>query len=167
MFHDNAKRYSLSTRLCCCALIGATLLTLFLPPGSSEAAKCFLTITTMNFGPYDMLSPTPADTTSQLNIRCNNQPRDPLTVTLSLSPGNGSYAQRTMVGAAGGTLLYNIFANSGMSSIMGDGTGESVNRTRILDKNTPWNVTLYGRIPDSQTVPLGLYSDSLTVSVVW
>lgn len=145
------------------------LLVLSSHPSTSWAAggNCFLTATPLSFGTYDMLSPIPRDATAQFNIRCTNQPKNPLTVTLSLTTGNGSYAQRLMLGSNGGALIYNIFLNAGLSQVLGDGTGGSTTISQTIDKTTPWTVTLFGRIPASQSVPVGAYTDTLVGTIVW
>lgn len=127
-------------------------------------AQCNITATPLAFGNYDTLSTTPLDSTASLNISC--KPKKPFTVTVQFSPGSsGSFSQRSMSGP--GTLLYNLFTDASMTNIMGDGTGGSSTLQRIVDKANPWNLTIFGRIPALQTVPAGIYADSLTATILF
>lgn len=150
--------------------IAWALLLVFFWGGMSLAwsAACKITATPLTFGVYDMLSQIPKDATAQLLISCNNKTISPATVQVRISAGGGTVGQRRMAGPiAGSVLLYNLFTNPGMSSIVGDGTAGSEVLTNVVDKSTPWNVTLYGRIPPLQTIPIGIYSDALTATILY
>ena len=131
---------------------------------SAWGAQCNITATPLTFGSYDTLNPSPLDSTSTLSINC--KPKQPFVVEVQLSAGNsGSFGQRTMTGP--GTLLYNLYTNASMSTLFGDGTGGSTTLTRTVGRNTPWNLNIFGRIPALQSVPAGLYSDTLTATILW
>lgn len=133
------------------------------------SSACKITATALNFGVYDMLSLVPRDATAQLAIRCNHKPTAPASVRVTLSAGGaGTVGQRKMAGPlAGSPLFYNLFANPGMSSIFGDGTAGSETPTNLVDKSSPWDVTIYGRIPPLQSIPIGTYSDALTATILY
>lgn len=133
------------------------------------SSACQITTTTLNFGVYDMLSPVPRDATAQLTIRCNHKITAPASVQVTLSAGGaGTVGQRKMTGPlAGSPLFYNLFANPGMSTIFGDGTAGSETLTNLVDKSATWRVTIYGRIPPLQTIPIGTYSDALTATILY
>jgi spore coat protein U-like protein len=64
------------------------------------------------------------------------------------------------------TLNYNIFTDSAMSSIWGDGTSGTQTVMHSPNKKTVPE-TLYGRIPPGQDISTGLYIDTLTVTITW
>lgn len=139
------------------------------PPDAAEAFKCTITATGLNFGSYNTLSPTPLDSTASIGVTCNippQNPKAPLTVTISMSPGNsGSSAQRWMQTTAPGHFNYNLYTNASFSTIWGDGGGNSSTLTGFVSKVSPWQMILYGRIPAQQNVRVGSYSDSITITI--
>jgi len=86
---------------------------------------------------------------------------------ITLSIGNGtSYATRRMV-SGGEQLFYNLYRDAARQVIWGDGTGGT---QAYLIKNPQGNnqdisVPIFGRIPPSQNVGVGSYSDTITVSL--
>jgi spore coat protein U-like protein len=70
--------------------------------------------------------------------------------------------------SGGGDLLsYNLFTDSALTQVWGDGaTGGSV-LTQKVTKNKAWNAIVYGSLPAQQNVSAGSYSDSLLVTIIW
>ena len=136
---------------------------------SAWPAACKITTTPLTFGSYDVFLLTAKAATAQVTITCNNKTTDPATVQLTLSAGNsGNSGQRAMTGSGGGApLLYNIYTTAGLLTVLGDGSGGSISPTALVDKSTPWVVTLYGSIPPRQSVLVGTYSDSLIATILY
>lgn len=134
----------------------------------SRADLCNVTATLLNFGPYDVFSSVPRDATATITLLCTNPPQKNLPVTITLTSGGaGAFNPRQMGTASGDRLDYNLFTNSTMSAIWGDGTGGSSTLTNVVNKNLPWNATVFGRVPAGQDVRVGSYSDTITVTVLW
>lgn len=151
-----------STRL----LAGAVFLIPFL--AGNALALCNVSATGLSFGSYDDFSPVPLDTTGTVTVGCDEAP--PPDVTISIGPsGNGSFNPRAMRHAfLTDLLLYNIFPDASRGAVWGDGTaGTSTVFLKNVTKNTPRTTTIYGRIPAGQSVSLGPYSDTLTVTILW
>ena len=133
------------------------------------AFKCDVTATNLNFGNYDTMAPAPCDSTASINVACNmppQHPNSPLTVTISISPGSsGSFAQRQMQSTSTDNLNYNLYSNASFSTIWGDGGGSSSTQVGFVTSTTPWDATLYGRIPALQNIRAGSYSDTITVTI--
>jgi len=126
------------------------------------------------FGIYNPLSAVANASTGNLKITCNGSGTGSanVTVNVSLSTGlSGSYATRKMFSGVH-TLNYNIFWSTAYNQIIGDGSGGS-----FAGSAGPFVVpaggsnlatgTLYGRIPASQDVTPGSYSDVVTVTVTY
>lgn len=142
-------------------------LVLLLAKGAN-AVQCNISTTPVNFGFYDLFSITDLSSTGSITVTCNNPARNPLSVTVNLNAGgSGSFAQRRMSATAGGALFYNLYSDAARSRILGDGSGGSVNLSNVMSKVAPWNITIYGRIPALQNVIPGVYSDSITATVLW
>lgn len=136
----------------------------------AAAFNCSVNATGLNFGSYDVFSPTPKDATATITVSCNAPLQNPLTpVVVSLSPGtSGSFAQRRLQRTGGpDQLAYNIFTNPSFSTVWGDGNSSSQTQSSIINRTAPWVATLYGRIPARQNVSAGSYSDLITVTVDW
>ncbi len=155
--------------------ISAMLLMLLGPlPAAAQGApgQCRISATGLNFGSYDVFSPSPAETTGTVEVTCTvppGHPHGPQTVTISLSPGaSGSFTQRHMLPIAGGApLAYNLYTEPGASSIWGTGAGGSRVLTNQVDRDNPWHATIFGRIPAGQNVRAGSYADSITITIEW
>lgn len=155
------KRYR-SARL----LAGAVLLIPLL--AGSASALCNVSATGLSFGPYDDFSPVPLDTTGTVTVVCDEA--GPPDVMISIGPsGNGSFNPRAMRHASlPDLLLYNLFTDASRGAVWGDSTaGTSTVFLKNVTKNKPRMTTIYGRIPAGQSVSLGPYSDTLTVTIIW
>ena len=125
-------------------------------------ASCSISVTSVNFGSYNVFGGSATDSTGTITYNCNNQANN---VGVTLSKGvSASYNPRTMT-KAGEVLNYNLYRDAARTSIWGDGTAGTVTYTR----NNPPNgndvtLTIYGRVPAGQDVSAGVYSD--TVSAV-
>lgn len=143
--------------------------------GAHAAAICGVTASTMNFGTYDVLTPTPTDSSTTVTIICIRNPppgSEIVNYTLSLSVGAGSYAARTMSNGPA-TLNYNLHTDPTRTpaTIWGDGTSGSVTvsgATARLNNQNPIRTathTIYGRIPAQQDVPVGTYNGSVILTM--
>lgn len=138
--------------------------------------SCTVANVPVAFGSYNAFGGAALDTTGQISVSCTgvtvlgivtiNAP-----YTISLSQGGGaSYSPRKM-SLLSNRLNYNLYTDSARSIIWGDGTGgtSTVSGTAscsgLLTCVATNNHVVYGRIPASQNVPIGAYSDSITVTV--
>jgi spore coat protein U-like protein len=121
----------------------------------------------INFGNYDVFSITPADSTGTIQILCDvTAPH----VVISIGPSqySGVFNPRQMKHSSSSYLLsYNLYTDAGRTVIWGDGTGGTSTVTQKAMKNTPLNMTIYGRIPAGQDVYVGSYGETVTVTIVW
>jgi spore coat protein U-like protein len=144
------------------------VLLLFFAEGGN-AFQCNVVTTPVNFGYYDLFSITDLNSTGSITVTCNAPIQNPaVPVRLDLTAGSsGSFALRRMVSTSGGRLNYNLYSDAAKTMILGDGTGGSVNLSSVISKTAPWKITIYGRIPARQNVAPGVYSDSLTATILW
>lgn len=130
--------------------------------------SCNVGVSAVSFGTYDSTSGTDLLATGTINLSCNNKS---VHVVLKLNAGIGvgtSFATGRMMTRLpeGGTMIYNLYTNSGRSQIFGDGTGGSASLPLIVNKTKAQ--TIWARIPGSQTSLLaGNYSDTVTVTITY
>jgi spore coat protein U-like protein len=139
----------------------AALLSVLALPGAARAAtSCTINATgAVAFGAYDWTSASPTDSLGTITYTCDG------TALVFLSQGSsGNYTQRTMLSGAN-SLGYNLYTDAARSAVWGDffngGTVE------FAPAGTRLQLQVYGRIPASQNVPPGSYSDSITVTFLF
>lgn len=132
-------------------------------------AVCNVAATGIDFGSYDVFSPTPRDSTGSITVSCDEIP--PANVVIAIGPGGaGTFLPRWMRHASlPDALGYNVFTSPSMAVVWGDGTGATATVTmgRVPPNRPPKPVTIYGRIPPAQNVAAGTYSDTLVVTITW
>jgi spore coat protein U-like protein len=131
---------------------------------ASVAGSCTISATDVALGAYD---PGNASTGSgTITYQC----------TPGLSPsieldagqnGGGNPNDRAMSNGASGLLDYNIYQDSGFSTLWGDGTNGSTVENVTADGNSD-NVTAYVIAPSGQnSAAAGSYSDTVQATIVW
>ena len=156
--------------------IFAAFVSAFLAPLAHAATtvNCTASASGIAFGIYNPLSALADASTGTLKVTCSGSGTGSanVTVNVTLSSGlSGSYATRKMFSGAN-VLDYNIYWSTAYNQIVGDGTGGS-----FAGSAGPFVVTaggsnfatgtFYGRIPASQDVAPGAYSDLITVTVTY
>lgn len=150
----------------------AALLLASLAPAAQALGTCSVTTLPVAFGNYDPTSASNNDS-GQGTVSVTCALISGLSATMSydiaLSAGTGTLSQRQM-GAGGARLNYNLYSNSGRSTIWGDGTSGTV---KVSDSyllgltNVTRPYTVYGSIPKQQSATSGSYTDSITVTVTY
>lgn len=120
-------------------------------------SACTINATQLDFGNYKPFDNANLDTHSNITVRCDSY----TFVTVSLSTGNsGTYTNRLILSNSF-NLSYNLYQNSGRTHIWGDGTGNTRTVTKFVRRNRNTTYSVYGRIPGSQSVPPGIYTDNI------
>lgn len=131
-------------------------------------AACDVATTNIHFGVYDVFSNSPKDSTATISVDCDEAPPPIVTIRIGPSSGSGGFLPRQMRHATRtDRLSYNLFIDSSMSVVWGDGTGGTATVSHKVTKNKTWVATLYGRIPSGQDVSAGSYSDTVSVTITW
>jgi len=150
--------------------ITAVLTSLFLlflwTDNSAGKGRCWSTITSVNFGTYDIFSPAPTDSTGAVSIYCNQE--NFITISIGRSANSGSFNPRQMRLSTGTDLMdYNLYRDVSGSQIWGDGTGGAFIVSGAVARKGTANFIIYGRIPAGQDISAGIYMDTLTVTLTW
>ena len=143
-----------------------------------QAATCSVVGLPLAFGAYGSPGGAQVDSTATLTVTCTPDAillscRTDYTVRLSTGT-SGSYSPRQLASGAN-RLNYNLYTSAARTTVWGNGTGgtgtvagtisTSILGLICLAGNN--NHTVYGRIPASQNVAAGLYSDTITVTVTY
>ena len=127
---------------------------------------CTLSVTGVNFSPYDVLAPAPNDTVGNLAISCDEVPPPGVTVSIGASPTSGGFSPRRMRGTFD-LLDYNLYTEARHANVWGDGTNSTNTVSVRVPRNNPATLKIYGRIPPQQNVSAGSYADTLVVTINW
>lgn len=131
-------------------------------------AACNVAATNINFGTYDVFSNSPSDSTGTVSVDCDEDPSPIVTIRIGPSFNSGGFNPRQMRHTTmPDRLNYNIFTDSSMSVIWGDGTQGTATVTDRVFRNSLWVRTMYGRIPAGQDVSVGTYSETVSVTITW
>lgn len=131
-------------------------------------AACTVSTTSINFGNYDEGLTLPNDSTGTITVTCDEASPPNVTITISHSPNSGVFNPRRMKHFTIAEFLnYNLFTDASRTSIWGNGTQGTSTIIRKVTKGKSAIVTVYGRIPASQNVSAGQYSDNLTATIIW
>jgi spore coat protein U-like protein len=142
-----------------------TLLLLLCSNTNAFAAGCSLG-GSINFGTYDPVSKVSNSSSANLTVTCS------LISIFNLSLGtgqSGNYLSRIMTSGAPNTdkLQYNLYLNSGHTSIFGDGTEGTSSLNQISIKIGATTVPIYGLIPAQQNISAGAYTDSVAIMITF
>ncbi len=133
---------------------------------ATVASNCVISSTNLNFGNYD--ATTALTGSSSVVVRCSNG----TIYTVSLSPGSGSFATRTMKNGTN-NLEYNLYTTNALTTVWGDGTASTGTRGGTgtgLSAARDQTLTVFGSLPNStanQDAPAGAYTDTITATVTY
>ena len=145
---------------------GFLIIALLALSGEISAQTCSVRVISLQFGDYNPLSGSTLDTTADVYVTCDLA----IPYTIALDAGansSGNFNPRRMIMVGGeNSLAYNIFRDPGRIEIWGDGRNNTFAHVGI-GKGTESHFIAFGRLPGGQNVPVGLYSDVLSVLVEW
>lgn len=145
--------------------VRALMLAALLAPATAGAV-CNVLGVNLPFGPYDPLSPAGTAVSATITVTCDQSPAPTVTIMIGPSVVSGSMTPRQMRLVGGSDVLnYNLYVDAQLSTVWGDGTGGTAVRSDRVQKNKPWTATVYGRVPGSQDVTVGTYSDSISITI--
>jgi spore coat protein U-like protein len=142
------------------AVLAATAGTTFNVTANVVAA-CTVSASNVAFGSYTAVQ---LDGSGSISVNCTNQ--SPYTVELDVGGGSGAtMANRKMNGPSNHTLTYSLYQDSSRTTVWGSVAGTQA--VAGTGSGTAQALTVYGRIPASQTPVAGSYTDTITVTVTY
>jgi spore coat protein U-like protein len=134
----------------------------FMMPSIVLGASCsFVGITSINFGGYDVFALSPNNSgIGSISVNCLDT-KAPVVVSLSAGQSNNYISREMMSGPH--RLYYNLFTSASRTSVWGNGTGTS--STMLINANNVSTLNIFGQIPERQDANVGVYMDSIVVTV--
>jgi spore coat protein U-like protein len=144
----------------------------FSSASAASLASCTVSGSGINFGLYNPLAGGDSTTSGNITTNCSLLLGISLLVvyTVSLSAGNGTFAQRQMQSGSS-KLYYNLFSNSADTNVWGDGSAgtSTVTDGYLLGLGgNPRSYDVYGKIPAGQSmVGAGSYNDTVVITIAF
>lgn len=132
---------------------------------ATVADHCDVSATNLAFGSITPVTNTNNDITSTVTVTCSNGTSYNVGLNTGLN-ASGSTRRMSDGGATPNYLTYEMYSNSGRTSIWGNTVGTDT--VAGTGNGTDQALTVYGRVPSGQqTVPTGSYTDTVTVTVTF
>lgn len=149
--------------LACGAADAATTSTTF-SVNATVLASCAISATNLNFGNYDPGSATPDDATSTVSVQCSTGTSYAVSLDAGTTSGS-TLTSRNMSDGIASTLNYQLYTDAAHTTVWGDGSGSTLTNSGVGTGSSSQDYTVYGRVPISQFVTSGAYSDTITATV--
>lgn len=148
------------------AILAAALLAA--PLAASPARACTISATGVAFGAYNPQSAANDDANGTVNLACPTAVTAPI---VALNAGLWGVVNLRKLKSGVYTLNYNLYTTSARTIIWGNGLLGTVTLTlsggTISGGTRNFSRTIFGRIPGSQNVGAGAYSDTITLTVTF
>ena len=126
-------------------------------------ATCTVGAGSLAFGAFNPTLNTNLDVSGTFTVTCTNA--TPYVLSLNAGLGTGATTTTRKMTSGANLLNYNIFQNTTRTTNFGNtsgtdtlaGTGSGIAQT----------ITAYGRIPAQTTAAVGVYSDTVTITVTY
>ena len=133
---------------------------------ATVVSSCTVSGTTLNFGNTidPLATSTPVDATSSLSIQCTNTTPYAVALNAGSNAGGASNFGARAMKSGSRSLAYQLYLDTGRSSIWGDGSAGSASYTGT-GTGSAQSLNIYGRLPSLANVVPGAYTDTVTVTV--
>src|SRR5688500_10883114 len=129
------------------------------------AASCAVSASDLDFGAYASNQNAPVQGQTAIQLLCGTGTLAELSLDAGTGPG-GSTSRRRMEQEAGRDRLdYDLFQDPGRTIHWGDRSG--VDTLEVETTGAQQTVPVYGQVPGGQRVRDGIYSDMITVRVLF
>jgi spore coat protein U-like protein len=139
-----------------------------LASGCAGAAWCSASAVSVPFGNYNQFRIAHSDTNGNIAVTCTGVSGEMVTYTIALSAGGSGTAGVRQMRYGASTMSYNLYTTSSRTTIWGDGSGgtlPAVDSFALSGTQATRNYPVYGRTFARQNVPVGLYGDSIVVTL--
>jgi spore coat protein U-like protein len=133
---------------------------------ATVVSSCTVSGALLNFGSAidPLAASVPLDASSSLTVQCTNTTPYAVALNAGLNAGGAStFTARRMTNGAH-TMAYQLYTDSGRSTVWGDGTSSSSTSSGTGTGSTQ-TLTVYGRVPSLSGAVPGTYADTVTVTI--
>lgn len=139
----------------------ATTVTSSVAVSANVASSCNVTVSPLGFGVYVSTADLLGITT--ISITCTNT--TPYNIGLNAGLSTGATVTTRKMTNGSNTLSYSLYKNSGRTTNWGNTVGTDT--VSGVGNGTAQTITIYGKIPMSQNVAPGAYTDTVQLTVTF
>ena len=136
-----------------------------MPVRMEIVASCSVSAADLDFGAYASNSQTPAQGQTAIQLLCGAGTVAELSLDAGSGPGGNTSRRRMEQDGGQDRLDYDLFQDPARTIHWGDRSG--VDTLEVEATGAPQTVPVYGQIPGGQRVRGGIYSDMITVRVLF
>jgi spore coat protein U-like protein len=126
-----------------------------------------ITVSSVAFGPYSPGDMTGDQANGSIGVTCTVTLSSALpNFTIALNGGLANQLNSRVMSFLGNNLQYNLYTTGSYATIWGDGTTSTQTQSYTAGAAST-SYTVYGLIPNHQFLPIGLYLDTITVTVTY
>lgn len=125
---------------------------------------CVVTALPLAFGNYDPTSVSPVTGSTTLSVLCTRGTS--FRTGLNAGTATGATVSTRSMSSGGESLNYALYQDSAYTTNWGNTPGTDT-PAAVTAGNGATTQTVYGRIAASQNVPIGVYTDTITVTVTY
>ncbi|MBO1056630.1 MAG: spore coat protein U domain-containing protein [Dolichospermum sp. JUN01] len=133
---------------------------------STVSNNCTISTAALSFGTYNPVEGS--NVTGTVTTNCTAYVNAVITLGQGFYSATGSSNEvplrRLQNGASASYLNYNLYKNSGKTTIWGNSTSTGVT---VIGTGTEESTSVYGEIPAGQSVAAGSYTDDVTATVTY
>ena len=168
------RSYRISRRLVACLAFAALPATLHgqtytatagMPVRVEIVGFCNVSASDLDFGAYASNQNTPVQGQTTIQLQCSPGIVAELGLDEGTGPGGNTKRRRMEQDRGTDRLDYDLFQDPGRTVHWGDRSG--VDTLEVEATGAPQTVPVYGQIPGGQRVRDGIYSDMITVRVLF
>ena len=126
---------------------------------------CNVSASDLDFGAYASNQNTPVQGQTAIQLQCSGGTVAELHLDAGTGPGGNTSRRRMEQDAGRDRMDYDLFQDPGRTIHWGDRSG--VDTLEVQATGAPQTVPIYGQIPGGQRVRDGIYSDMITVRVLF
>jgi spore coat protein U-like protein len=137
--------------------------------GATVAANCTISTAPVAFGSYDPVAGATIDLNGTVTVACTTGSATTITLGQGLNADNGSSEDAPLrrmehTVTADTFLSYQLFTTAGRNVVWGNTLATSVAHEGT---GTTVGISVFGRLPSGQNVPVGTYSDTVIATVTF
>ncbi|MBC7985517.1 MAG: spore coat U domain-containing protein [Sphingomonadaceae bacterium] len=125
---------------------------------------CVVSALPLAFGNYDPTSGSGVNGSTTLSVLCTNGTS--FTTGLNAGTASGATVSTRRMSNGANTLSYGLYQDAARTTNWGNTAGTDTPAAQTAGVGAT-SLTVYGAIPASQNVPIGVYSDTITVTVTY
>ena len=145
------------------AMSAPSFSTATIPVSATVVDSCSVSATALSFGNYNPLSASAVDTSGTISALCTIGTPFSISLNEGMGPGASVGGRKLSLGD-GISIDYAIYSDANRTTIWGDSTNGTSVQTGV-GNGASQDFSMYGRLPGAQLAAVGVYTDTITVTI--